>query len=81
MLNNIFNDFASSPLNTTANVVGTGISIKFLDIAKQTLDINKQNFELNKLNKENNVLLEDILNTNKEIISLLNIIISNQNNN
>lgn len=81
MLNNIFNDFASSPLNTTANVVGTGISIKFLDIAKKTLEISKSNYELNKANSENSVLLEEILKTNKEIINLLNIIISKQNNN
>lgn len=82
MLNNIFKDFASSPLNTTANVVGVGISIKFLDIAKQSLDANKQNLELNQSNnKENKILLEELLNTNKEIINLLNIIISNQNNN
>ena len=81
MLNNIINDFYSSPLNTTANVVGTGISIKFLEIAKQTLEVNKKNFELNKINQQNNDLLESILKTNQEIINLLNIIISNQNNN
>lgn len=76
MLNNIFNDFVSSPLNTTANIVGTGISIKFLDIAQQSLDINKESLKNIKMAEDNKILLENILDTNKEIIKLLNIIIS-----
>ena len=76
MLNNIFNDFASSPLNTTANIVGTGISIKFLDIAQQSLEVNKENLKSIKATEENKILLQNILDTNKEIINLLNIIIS-----
>lgn len=76
MLNNIFSDFASSPLNTTANIIGTGISIKFLDIAQQSLDLNKENLKSIKTSEENQVLLQHILDTNKEIIKLLNIIIS-----
>ena len=76
MLNNIFNDFASSPLNTTANIVGTGISIKFLDIAQQSLEVNKENLKSVKVTEENKILLQNILHTNQEIINLLNIIIS-----
>lgn len=76
MLYNILQDFVGSPLNTTANIIGTGINIKFLDIAKQSLDVNKEVLELHKLSEDNNFLLEEILNSNKEIIKLLNIIIS-----
>lgn len=76
MLYNILQDFIGSPLNTTANIIGTGINIKFLDIAKQSLDVNKEVLELHKLSEDNNFLLEEILNSNKEIIKLLNIIIS-----
>lgn len=76
MLTNIFYDFTSAPINTTANVLGTGISVKFLDIAKQNLEISRQSLELSKANEEKNFLLEEILDTNKEIIKLLNIIIS-----
>lgn len=76
MLNNILNDFVSSPLNTSANIVGTGISIKFLDIAKQSLEINKEALKSTKTAEENKALLENILETNQEIIKLLNIIIS-----
>lgn len=76
MLYNILQDFIGSPLNTTANIIGTGINIKFLDIAKQSLEVNKEVLELHKLSEDNNILLEEILNSNKEIIKLLNIIIS-----
>lgn len=76
MLYNILQDFIGSPLNTTANIIGTGINIKFLDIAKQSLEANKEVLELHKLSEDNNILLEEILNSNKEIIKLLNIIIS-----
>lgn len=76
MLYNILQDFVSSPLNTTANIIGTGINIKFLDIAKQSLEVNKEVLELHRLSEDNNSLLEEILNSNKEIIKLLNIIIS-----
>ena len=76
MLYNILQDFVGSPLNTTANIIGTGMNIKFLDIAKQSLDVNKEVLELHKLSEDNNSLLEEILNSNKEIIKLLNIIIS-----
>ena len=76
MLYNILQDFVGSPLNTTANIIGTGINIKFLDIAKQSLEVNKEVLELHKLSEDNNFLLEEILNTNKEIIKLLDIIIS-----
>ena len=76
MLNNLLSEFDASPLNTTANIVGTGISLKFLYLAKENLEISKQNFELNKLNINSNDLLQDILNTNKEIIQILNNIIS-----
>lgn len=63
-------------MNTTANIIGTGINIKFLDIAKQSLEVNKEVLELHQLSEDNNLLLEEILNSNKEIIKLLNIIIS-----
>lgn len=76
MLYNILQDFIGSPLNTTANIIGTGINIKFLDIAKQSLEVNKEVLELYRLSEDNNSLLEEILNSNKEIINLLNIIIS-----
>lgn len=76
MLYNILQDFIDSPLNTTANIIGTGINIKFLDIAKQSLEVNKEVLELHQLSEDNNLLLEEILNSNKEIIKLLNIIIS-----
>lgn len=76
MLYNILQDFIGSPLNTTANIIGTGINIKFLDIAKQSLEVNKEVLELHQLSEDNNLLLEEILNSNKEIIKLLNIIIS-----
>lgn len=76
MLYNILQDFIGSPLNTTANIIGTGINIKFLDIAKQSLEVNKEVLELHKLSEDNNLLLEEILNSNKEIIKLLNIVIS-----
>ena len=76
MLYNILQDFVGSPLNTTANIIGTGINIKFLNIAKQSLEVNKEVLELHKLSEDNNILLEEILNSNKEIIKLLNIIIS-----
>ena len=69
-------DFVGSPLNKTANIIGTGINIKFLNIAKQSLEVNKEVLELHKLSEDNNILLEEILNSNKEIIKLLNIIIS-----
>lgn len=76
MLYNILQDFIGSPLNTTANIIGTGINIKFLDIAKQSLEVNKEVLELHQLSEDNNLLLEEILNSNKEIIKLLNIIVS-----
>ena len=76
MLYNILQDFVGSPLNTTTNIIGTGINIKFLNIAKQSLEVNKEVLELHKLSEDNNILLEEILNSNKEIIKLLNIIIS-----
>lgn len=76
MLYNILQDFIGSPLNTTANIIGTGINIKFLDIAKQSLEVNKEVLELHQLSEDNNLLLEEILNSNKEIIKLLNIVIS-----
>lgn len=76
MLYNILQDFVGSPLNTTANIIGTGINIKFLDIAKQSLEVNKEVLDLHKLSQDNNFLLEEILNSNKEIIKLLNTIIS-----
>ena len=76
MLYNILQDFVGSPLNTTANIIGTGINIKFLDIAKQSLEVNKEVLDLHKLGQDNNFLLEEILNSNKEIIKLLNTIIS-----
>lgn len=76
MLYNILQDFVGSPLNTTANIIGIGINIKFLNIAKQSLEVNKEVLELHKLSEDNNILLEEILNSNKEIIKLLNIIIS-----
>lgn len=76
MLYNILQDFVGSPLNTTANIIGTGLNIKFLDIAKQSLEVNKEVLELHKLSEDNNILLEEILNSNKEIIKLLDIIIS-----
>lgn len=76
MLYNILQDFVGSPLNTTANIIGTRINIKFLNIAKQSLEVNKEVLELHKLSEDNNILLEEILNSNKEIIKLLNIIIS-----
>ena len=76
MLYNILQDFIGSPLNTTANIIGTGINIKFLDIAKQSLKVNKEVLELHQLTEDNNLLLEEILNSNKEIIKLLNIIVS-----
>ena len=76
MLYNILQDFIGSPLNTIANIIGTGINIKFLDIAKQSLEVNKEVLELHQLSEDNNLLLEEILNSNKEIIKLLNIIIS-----
>ena len=76
MLYNILQDFVGSPLNTTANIIGTGINIKFLNIARQSLEVNKEVLELHKLSEDNNILLEEILNSNKEIIKLLNIIIS-----
>ena len=76
MLYNILQDFIGSPLNTTANIIGTGINIKFLDIAKQSLEVNKEVLDLHKLGQDNNFLLEEILNSNKEIIKLLNTIIS-----
>ena len=63
-------------MNTTANIVGTGINIKFLDIVKQSLEVNKEVLELHQLSEDNNLLLEEILNSNKEIIKLLNIVIS-----
>ena len=63
-------------MNTTANIIGTGINIKFLDIAKQSLEVNKEVLELHQLSEDNNLLLEEILNSNKEIIKLLNIVIS-----
>ena len=76
MLYNILQDFIGSPLNTTANIIGIGINIKFLDIAKQSLEVNKEVLELHQLSEDNNLLLEEILNSNKEIIKLLNIVIS-----
>ena len=76
MLYNILQDFIGSPLNTTANIIGTGNNIKFLDIAKQSLEVNKEVLELHQLSEDNNLLLEEILNSNKEIIKLLNIIVS-----
>ena len=76
MLCNILQDFIGSPLNTTANIIGIGINIKFLDIAKQSLEVNKEVLELHQLSEDNNLLLEEILNSNKEIIKLLNIVIS-----
>lgn len=76
MLYNILQDFIGSPLNTTANIIGTGINIKFLDIAKQSLEVNKEVLELHRLSEDNNSLLEEILNSNKEIIKLLGTIIS-----
>lgn len=76
MLNNLLNEFGGSPLNTTANILGTGISLKFLHIAQENLEVSKQNFEITKTNSNNNELLQNILNTNEEIIKLLNIIIS-----
>ena len=76
MFYNILQDFVVSPLNTTANIIGTGINIKFLDIAKQSLEVNKEVLDLHKLGQDNNFLLEEILNSNKEIIKLLNTIIS-----
>lgn len=76
MLYNILQDFIGSALNTTANIVGTGINIKFLDIVKQSLEVNKEVLELHQLSEDNNLLLEEILNSNKEIIKLLNIVIS-----
>ena len=76
MLNNLLNEFGSSPLNTAANIVGTGVSLRFLYLAQENLNLSKQSLELNKTNANNNVLLQDILDTNKEIIKLLDIIIS-----
>ena len=76
MLYNILQDFVGSPLNTNAIIICTGINIKFLNIAKQSLEVNKEVLELHKLSEDNNILLEEILNSNKEIIKLLNIIIS-----
>ena len=49
MLYNILQDFIGSPLNTTANIIGTGINIKFLDYC--------ENFE-KRLSPENKLLLE-----------------------
>ena len=49
MLYNILQDFVGSPLNTTANIIGTGINIKFLNIAQPSLEVNKEVLELHKL--------------------------------
>ena len=59
MLYNILQDFVGSPLNTTANIIGTGINIKFLNIARQSLEVNKEVLELHKLSEDNNILLEE----------------------
>lgn len=81
--NGIFDSLFIDPINTGANIFGTGISIESLEISKKQLKLAKESFQLDiedsANSKESNMELQSILKQILEQLVILNKKIDNIN--
>lgn len=81
--NGILDSFFIDPINTGANIFGTGISIEALEISKKQLRLAKESHQLdienNANSKKSNLELQSVLNQILEQLVILNEKIDNIN--
>lgn len=76
LINGIVDSLFIDPINTSANLVGTGLSYQMLNLSKKSLDINQKILDFYSEDaKKDEKTYRELLNSNEQIISLLKEII------